>query len=110
MTRERCGVSIQDERWQDSTLPAARFHRGPGLAVDFVPSDRLALVVRLLALDEPEGHLHPAVLVIQLKRHEREPFFRDLSRELPDLVAVQEELALTLLLVVRVAGVAVRTD
>src|SRR5262245_9445541 len=87
-----------------------RLDRRPGLAIRFAALDRLALVVLLLAPGEADRDLHPAVLVVQPDRHQGHAFFDRLANQLPDLVAIEQQLAAAQRLVVRVAAMTVGAD
>src|SRR5690606_11064929 len=53
----------------------------------------LALVVLLLALGEADLHLHAALGVMQVERHQRIAALLHLADELADLLGVQQQLA-----------------
>jgi hypothetical protein len=56
--------------------------------------DGFALVVRLLALRQPERDLDVPVLEVHPSRHERHPALDGPPDQLPDLLSVEQELAL----------------
>src|SRR4029453_8275990 len=80
------------------------------LALGLAALDGLPLVVRLFAFRQADGHLDAAVLEIHPDRHERHAPLDGLANQLPDLLAVQEQLAAALRIVIAVAAVAVRVD
>src|SRR5262245_34458485 len=85
-------------------------HGLPCLALELLPLDRLALVVRPLAAGAADLDLHPALLQVGAQGDEREPPLRDLPRELVDLAPVQEELPVPVLGVIHQVAVAVGAD
>src|SRR4051794_16565287 len=89
---------------------ASFLHRGACFAVGFAAFDRLALVVRLLALGERERDLDPTILEIHPGRDDRHPLLGRLANQLPDLLPVKEQLATSQRFVVAGATVAVRAD
>src|SRR3954468_10895941 len=89
---------------------APRLDRGARFAVRVAPLHRFALVVILLAPRQADGHLYPAVLEVHADRDQRHPFFDRLANQLPDLLAMQEQLATPERLVIGVAAVRVRAD
>src|SRR4029077_4650962 len=89
---------------------SSRFDGGTRLAIGLAPLDRLALVELLLAFGERHGHLDAAVLEIQTGGDERHAALDRLPDQLPDFLAMEEELAAAQRLVVRVAAVAVGAD
>src|SRR5918994_6724065 len=97
-------LSNNQRRW----LSSGHLHRGAGFAVRFPLLDGFALVVRLLALRQADGHLHFAALEVEPQRYQREPAFDGLPNQLADLLPVQEELPLPGRLMVGIPAVAVR--
>src|ERR1051326_6076323 len=92
-----------------SILPL-RFDCRPRLTVGFAALDRLALVVVLLAFRERHRHLDAAVLEIQPRRNERHSLLDGLADQLPNLVAMQQQLSPPQRFVVRVPAMAVGAD
>ncbi len=93
------------------TLASHAFLDGcPRFSIHFPPSDGFTLVMRLLASRQSERDFDPTILEVQPGRHQRQSAFDRLANQLPDLRAMQEELAASLGIVVDVATVAVRTD
>src|SRR5262245_42641931 len=88
----------------------ARFYRRARLSFHFALTERLALVVRLLAFGQRQLHLHPPILEIELERHEREPLLRHLADHLANLIAMQQQLPLPQLTVGGRAAMTIRTD
>ena len=68
-------------------------HGRARLAIDLALLDRVALVVRLLALGERQRQLDAPVLEIHPQRHERHAALDGLADQLPDFVAVQQQLS-----------------
>jgi hypothetical protein len=80
------------------------------LAIRFAPLDGLPLVVDLLALGQPDRHLHVAVPEVEPGGDERHPALGGLADQFSNLLAVQQQLAPPCRVVVRVATMAVRVD
>src|SRR5512133_1580600 len=66
--------------------------RSARFPIDFPAANRLAFVVRLLALDQRQRHLHAPFLQIHAQRHKREALLDDAAGELADLLTVQQQL------------------
>ena len=90
--------------------PTTCLDRRPGFTIHFAASNRLAFVMRLFSTREADEHFDAAVLEVHLERHQRESLFGCSSNQLPDLVSVQQKLALASLGMFGVAAVAVGTD
>src|SRR5712692_9811978 len=86
--------------------PSGAIHLAPDLAL----AQRRALVVQLLAAGEPDLELGSSILEVNAERDQCEPALGDLPGEPADLAAVQQQLAITLGIVIRVGPVAVRAD
>src|SRR6266702_4235 len=92
-----------------SSLPSF-LDGGACFAIRLAAFDRLALVVRLLALGQADGHLHTAVLQVHAHGHQRHPALDGLANQLSDLLSVEQQLPPTRRLVIAVAAVSVRAD
>src|SRR5262245_46981762 len=88
-------------------LAPPRLHCRPSFAIDLPSANRLALVVFLLAFDERQRDLHAPILQVHPQGNQREAFFCDPPHQLLDFMAMQQELAVATLVVVRIAGVTV---
>src|SRR6185503_6884209 len=80
------------------------------VALDVLALDRLALVVRLLAAGEPDLDLDLPVLEVGLQGHDRVALLRRLAPELPDLAAMEQQLAVAALRMVLDVAVTVGAD
>src|SRR5258705_11431801 len=97
--------------WSVTTgSPLTRLDARARLPIGLPAAERLALVVRLLALGERQQHLDAPFLEVELQRHEREALLDGPANQLADLVRVHQQLALPLLGVIGVAAVTVRAD
>src|SRR5712692_200622 len=105
------GLGLRSKETSESAARSpSGFDRRSRFAIRLAPLDRLALVVLLLAFREADGHLHAAVLEVHADRHQRHPLLDGPANELPDFVAVQQQLAAAQRLVLGVAAMAVRAD
>src|SRR5205814_7685601 len=73
-------------------------------------AERGALVVQLLAAPQAELDLGAAVLKVEPERNERQPALSDLAGQPANLLAVQQQLAVAVRLVVGIGAVAVGID
>ena len=88
--RRRCAGCSRRSR---NGLSAAMTQQALLLAIPFPVLRRLALVVLLLALREPDLELDPSLAVVQVERNERVAGALHAADEPVDLLAVQQQLA-----------------
>src|SRR4051794_2678179 len=87
-------------RWPSPPAPHRALHLAFGLAL----ADRLALVVDVLAAGEGDLDLGVWALEVHARRHDGETAFADPAGEAIDLLAVQQQLARAIRLVVLARG------
>jgi len=80
----------------------------PHLSLRLPPGDRLAAVVLAAAASEGQLDLGSPVLKVESQGHKRQAFLLHLSRQLADLLSVEEKLTAAARLVVEAAGSSVR--
>src|SRR5204863_1306623 len=85
-------------------------HRRFGFAIEFAAFLALAFIEKLLAADDGDLRLHPSALEVKAQRHNRQPLLDDLSLELVDFPAVEQELSLPFGFVILAIAVGVRRD
>src|SRR2546423_9563353 len=91
-------------------LAAAALERALDLPVGVAARDVAPLVARLLPAGDGELDLRAAALEVELRRDEREATLAHLAGERLDLLAVEEELAVAVGVVVRGVALVVRRD
>jgi hypothetical protein len=93
-------------RW----LPIAIFYYTLYFALGFFFFDRLPFIIGLLALGKADQYLGFSSQKIYLERNECESFLGDLVDELPDFLAMEQELSRAERLVVHDVAVGIRAD
>jgi len=81
-------------------IPAARLHYLRKFALGILLLQVFPLVIHLLAFSEPDLNLDQAVLEVQAQRNRRVALLPDASIQLVDLLAMQQQLAVTVWLMV----------
>src|SRR2546423_13313293 len=91
-------------------LAAAVLESALDLPVGVAPRDVAPLVAHLLPAGDGELDLRAAALEVELRRDEREAALAHLAGQRLDLLAVKEELAVAVGIVVREVALVVRRD